>query len=244
MKRAFTVLELIFVVVAVGLISSAAINAFKSNKSNQAVSQVLSSIRYTQHLAMIDNKFISAKNMSDYSAMADQLKNVQYWFKGRWQIRFRQNIGSGTDLRANIWSMSIFSDSPLSVASTEYDQSPNIAFDEIAQDPIDKTKFLTGGFGSLLVTDERTKDEMKLGPTYGVTNVQVTCNNQPSVRIVFDEIGRPYCSYSSGVQTTPFKAGSTYYLANSDINVSITTDAGRTSVITVEKETGYARVAS
>lgn len=78
MKKAFTMLELIFVIVLVGILSYFAASGFSRNSLREAADQVISHIRYTQHLAMMDDKF-DANNSS--------------WFIEKWQVRFRLLLG-------------------------------------------------------------------------------------------------------------------------------------------------------
>jgi len=76
MKNAFTMLELIFVIVVVGILAAVIIPNTKSSPEREAAIQLVSHIRYTQHLAMVDDKF----DASDAS-----------WYKNRWQIVFNGN---------------------------------------------------------------------------------------------------------------------------------------------------------
>ena len=79
MKRfAFTLLELVFVIIVIGILAVLAMPDFKSNQLQQAAEQVANHIRYTQHLAMIDDKFDP---------------NDPTWWRERWQIRFRLLMG-------------------------------------------------------------------------------------------------------------------------------------------------------
>jgi len=75
MKKAFTLLELVIVMVVVSIISVMLIPRFADSKLTEASDQIISHIRYTQHLALIDDRFDPAK---------------QDWFKERWQIGFWQ----------------------------------------------------------------------------------------------------------------------------------------------------------
>ena len=95
MKKAFTMLELIFVIVIVGILSFIAASSFQRNTLREAADQLVSHIRYTQHLAMMDDKFKSNG------------ANAQNWFRENWQIRFHRTVD--TEL---VWSYSIFSDKP------------------------------------------------------------------------------------------------------------------------------------
>lgn len=79
MKKAFTMIELIFVIVVIGILAAVIMPRTGSNKLHEAATQVLSHIRYTQHLAMVDDKFDP---------------NDATWYREKWQIRFRRNSGA------------------------------------------------------------------------------------------------------------------------------------------------------
>jgi len=81
MKRfAFTMLELVFVIIVIGILAVLAMPSFTSNPLQRAAEQVASHIRYTQHLAMVNDVFDEGK---------------QTWHRARPQISFRQcNDGS------------------------------------------------------------------------------------------------------------------------------------------------------
>ena len=79
MKKAFTMLELVFVIVVIGILAAAIIPSTRTNPAQEAAIQLLSDIRYTQHLAMIDDKY-DATNAN--------------WFQNRWQIRFTNDTYS------------------------------------------------------------------------------------------------------------------------------------------------------
>jgi len=76
MKKAFTMLELVFVIVVIGILAAAIIPSTRTNPVQEAAIQLLSHIRYTQHLAMVDDKY--GQNTPG---------NVD-WFQKRWQIKF------------------------------------------------------------------------------------------------------------------------------------------------------------
>jgi type II secretory pathway pseudopilin PulG len=75
MRRfAFTMLELVFVIIVIGILAVLAMPNFRTNPLEQAAEQIASHIRYTQHLAMIDDKYDD---------------NNATWFASNWQIWFR-----------------------------------------------------------------------------------------------------------------------------------------------------------
>jgi len=76
MKRAFTLIELVIVIVVVGILAAAIIPRTRTNPVSEAAIDLLSKIRYTQHLAIVDDKYDSTNTT---------------WFKNRWQIAFSAN---------------------------------------------------------------------------------------------------------------------------------------------------------
>lgn len=77
-RSAFTMLELVFVIVIIAILGVLALPSFDKNELELAAEQVASDIRYTQHLAMKSDKF----DPSDSE-----------WYKKRWQFRFRLLMG-------------------------------------------------------------------------------------------------------------------------------------------------------
>jgi len=77
-KSAFTMIELVMVIVVLGILASLAMPRLDRDLKQEAADNVLSAIRYTQHLALLDNKH--KFNRAD-------------WHKTLWQIRFSK-LGS------------------------------------------------------------------------------------------------------------------------------------------------------
>lgn len=94
MKRfAFTMLELVFVLIVIGILAVFAMPNFNRHPLQEAAEQVASHIRYTQHLAMVDDKFDPT---------------MPLWFRENWQIEFNSGpslvyyeIYSDTDHNGN-----------------------------------------------------------------------------------------------------------------------------------------------
>jgi len=76
MSKAFTLIELIFVIVIVGILGAFIAPKVKSNTINQTKIQLISAIRYTQHLAIVDDVYNS---------------NDNNWMKKRWCIYIKNN---------------------------------------------------------------------------------------------------------------------------------------------------------
>jgi len=77
MKRfAFTMLELVFVIIVIGILAVLAMPNFNRHPLQEAAEQVAGHIRYTQHLAMVDDKFDPTDST---------------WYKKLWRIRFYES---------------------------------------------------------------------------------------------------------------------------------------------------------
>ena len=76
-KEAFTMLELVFVIVVLGILAALALPRIDRDLRQEAGDNILSAIRYTQHLALNDDKI----NPS-----------INDWQKSLWQVRFTQSV--------------------------------------------------------------------------------------------------------------------------------------------------------
>ena len=166
MKKAFTMLELVFVIVAIGILAATVIPNTKTNPLQEAATQLVSHIRYTQHLAMVDDKFDSKDSN---------------WSKKMWSIRFYN--GGNSD---NEESYTIFSDKS---------GEGNPSLGEVAKDYENIDRVLSGGcVGStaLDITGNtfKGKEKLNLGLSYGVNNISFSggCNQKV---FTFDHLGRP-----------------------------------------------------
>ena len=76
MRKAFTMLELVFVLVVVGILAAVIIPRTKTNPVAEAAIDLVSKIQYAKHLAIVDDKYDSTN---------------QYWMRNRWQIVLNNN---------------------------------------------------------------------------------------------------------------------------------------------------------
>ena len=174
MKKAFTLIELVFVIIIVGILAAAIIPRMKSNSLQEAAVEFMSAIRYTQHLALVSDRY----NPND-----------QFWYKNKWQFIYgfgtSSNRGTG-----GYYSMSIFSDS-----AGGHSGNPDLV--EMAKDPLSSVKYLSGGYsGALDWKDSKATSNYNLGATYGITNI--TYSGCSGKRIAFDNNGRPFVGDDSG----------------------------------------------
>lgn len=207
LHSAFTMLELVFVIVVIGVLAAAIIPSTRTNPLQEAAIQVFSDIRYTQHLAMMDDKFDS----SDAN-----------WYKNKWQLIFGKSNSSAKD-SGGYFAYTIFSD--YLATSTG---NPDLV--EIAVNPSDNSKVLSGGFsGGIDWEDSQATKKLNIGYSYGIDNVtQSGCGGN---RIAFDNLGRPFggsdSSWTSSVdgvltQTCTF----TLHAGSDSIRIAIKPETG------------------
>ena len=211
-------LELVFVIVVIGIIAAAIMPSTKSNTLQEAALQVASHIRYTQHLAMMDDKFYSDPANSN-------------WYKDRWQIHF-----SNTEASGNKWAYSIYSD-------FTGDSTGNPNGDEIAVNPLDRSKVLTGGYSSA----GKISKELIIGNKYSIEDVDFIggCTiADDKQRIFFDHYGRPFYGGPHS-QTAPYKDEASVKLLKDICSIELCsttcTSASSSEKVTIkiEPETGY-----
>jgi len=226
MKKAFTLLELVFVIIVIAIITAIAIPDSRDTKLREAAVQLLSHIKYTQHLALVDDKY----DASDAN-----------WYKNRWQLFFSR--GADTN---NLWSYTIFSD--FLGGSTG---SPDPA--EVAINPQFQGKRLTGGAnGATMIHfgDADATAELNIGTEYGILgiNLPADCRIGTSQKIAFDHLGRPIRGSLSGATfNAPYPNTATNRLIINPCTISLCTVLNcvapapdEVEYITIQPETGFA----
>ncbi|WP_456449057.1 pilus assembly FimT family protein [Hydrogenimonas sp.] len=162
MKKAFTLLELIAVIVIVAILSLVLIPRFGDSKLREAADQIIAHIRYTQHLAMMDDRY----NPEDPT-----------WYYERWRINFRDCAGASTDKY-----YVVYRDLNHGGASAAPGR------DESAVNPHDKKFLYNSGSCEKNMIDS---SEVLIGLKYGITDVGFHggCTRH---YLAFDKLGRPY----------------------------------------------------
>lgn len=228
MKKAFTMMEFIVVIVLIGILSAVFIPRVNNNPVREAGMQLLAHIRYTQHLAMMDDKY----NVNDPK-----------WYLGRWQIAF-STAGSTNSYRIFSEHQGAYNGNP--DADSTYNNS------EVARNPENTNTFLIGVKNSNFnnnATDKLTPN-LDIGTKYGINSVKVTGGNSSSARrVIFDSFGRPYKG-STNDSTASVLSGAQDKLANSPIYIKLCLDSctGSNSMannseeltIKIENESGFA----
>ena len=222
MKRtAFTMLELVMVIVVLGILASLAMPRLERDLRQEAIDTILSNIRYTQHLALTDNK-----HMFD---------NAQ-WQRRWWRIVF-STCTTGTDL-----FFMVGSDDDMTGSNDAF-----FAQTEAALDPRSgKALFWTNGQNCSGDAASRpamnaSSEDIFISKKFGITNVVSggSCGNTPNSRghIAFDNFGRPHFgAFSNSAQ--PNYAS----LINAVCTFTFTLSDGNNFTINIQPETGHAFV--
>lgn len=223
MKKAFTMIELIFVIVVIGILAAVIIPNTRTNPLQEAAIQLISHIRYTQHLAMVDDMY----NKDDPN-----------WFKKRWQLVFINST-----MANNHYSYTIYSDRAGSSTG-----DPNKT--EIALNPENPNQLMTGGSSGGSADLGYNHDDfvgmkkLNIGMSYGVTDVifSHSCSVYGSKRIAFDYLGRPIKGKlggaSGGGNATAYENDN---LIKNNCDISLTNGV-ESVVIRIRPETGYASI--
>ncbi len=173
MRKSFTLIEVVLVIVVIGILAAVIVPRLRSSRVEDAANQILSHIRYTQHLALMDDKIDPSK---------------KDWYKELWQIRFFKKASASADGSTPKWAYAVFSDRD---SGSGYDGNPNATTGEVALEPETK-KLLSGGF-TISYNDSRTYKPAAIGETYNIVDVKFSssCSFHQSKRVIFDYLGRP-----------------------------------------------------
>jgi prepilin-type N-terminal cleavage/methylation domain-containing protein len=168
-RNAFTMLELVLAIVVLGIITALALPRMDRDLKQEAADNVLSAIRYTQHLALTDNRH--RFDSSD-------------WQKSLWQIRFSNP--------SNTWLYTVASNSDYETTGTNLDQN------ESAIDPANG-KFMHSSDSvldsdespNIFLTKKYGIDSIVFNSCHGKSN-------STAQHIAFDHLGRPHRGVTQG----------------------------------------------
>lgn len=232
MKKAFTLLEVVFVIIIVGILSVVIVPRMVPNNLSDAATQVVSHIRYVQHLAISNDK---------YDPQDVDVSAYDSWFEKRWRIKFTNSAET-----QNKWSYTIFDDR-VGAATGQPDE------DEIAVNPVDRDKKLTGGCSGVNTSDPEATSEMNIGLEYNILDVDFSAACRVGTAdktITFDHLGRPIrgstasmnSAYDSATTATNNLISARCQIDLCDVNDCTAAAADEKISIIIEPETGYSCV--
>ena len=225
-KSAFTMIELVFVIVVLGILASLAMGRMDRDLRQEAASTILSHIRLTQQLALRDNKHRSDNDVK--------------WQKAYWRFEY----ADCSDAKNKDGSKSLY----FRVGS-DIDRRNNIDKKESAINPINGKYLYSFNTCNNLKSDE--SPEVLMSKKFGIRKVEmdrkhggcgIASGRSSSKQIAFDYLGRPH----RGVQG--YNSASDFFkkLMVNDCNITfiLSTDQDNDNLddnftITIKANTGH-----
>ena len=167
-RSAFTMIELVFVIIVLGILAALVMPRLERDLKQEAADNILSNIRYTQHLAILDYKH-------DF--------NNPKWQQRFWKIMFAPCLNGEIFYRVgsddNMTGSGLFSKNEAAIDPTNGQPMYWANNDDCSN----------GGDGTV-------SENIFLSKKYGVTTVSTTNCNGVS-HIGFDHLGRPHQSFGA-----------------------------------------------
>jgi len=210
-RPAFTMLELVFVIVVLGILAALAIPRLERDLRQEAIDNLLSAIRYTQHLALIDDK----TNPTD---ITDPV--YPNWQRKLWKITF----STDADNLANFYTI-----------STDLNGDGTVDIGETAIDPLNG-KYMYNADGDTIIDADETSS-IFIGKNYGINSMNFSGGCQGEDHIAFDNLGRPHTGIGGATNNYGTYMGTDCNIVMGfvdgsirDLNISIRTETGQVSI--------------
>jgi len=164
-KTSFTLIEIIFVLILVSIILSFSSPKIKVPKLLLAKQQIITHLKYTRYIAMLDNKYFY---------------NDTYWYKKLWNIKFlncKKDVGG-------IYYV---------IYSNKYNPTRwYVSKDETLIDPFTNNYIYSSSSCQQDSLYDKSKYVL-LTNYYGIKDIEISCNNTSSLgQIYFDNNGTAY----------------------------------------------------
>jgi len=219
-KSAFTMLELVMVIVVLGILAALAMPRMDRDIRQEAADSILSAIRYTQHLALMDNVQGDIKPGDTATFRND-------WQRSLWNFGFQGCSDHG-----------IFY-----YVASDTNRLGNIDAGEEAVDPANGLP-LNGRNTESCETEVQTgiSPNIFITKQFGILDTDIAfsggCDYATAQHIAFDNMGRPH----TNIRSSSVPDYSTVMHQDCNMTFSFEDSSITPVTITIEKETGYAHI--
>lgn len=235
-KGAFSMIELVFVIVIIGIMAGVSVWYLPRTELKQATETMMTNLKYTKTLAQLDDRYFAMSDEQYFNTIGTNLtaaqkelamKNqVQNWRKGMWQFQFHSTNNTTSQQSAQN-TYTIYAEHASSSATTNFDGKP-MNGDTIAKDPM--TKECISGYGTnsgnlsdckAFAKEARFYDtfQTELADIKSQANCKWTKNN--TFAIYFDNKGNPYCKATNNGDIQPLTESITIELKRKSENAYI-----------------------
>lgn len=238
-RSAFSMMELIFVIVIIGIMAAVSIWYLPRTELKQAAETMMTNLKYTKTLAQLDDRYFAMSDEKYFETMFKYrdkppteeqkktiMKNqVQNWRKGMWQFQFHStNNTTSTQSAQNTYT--IYSEHASSGTTANFDGRP-MSNDTIARDPMTKeciSGYTTNdlpNYCNAVAKEARFYDtfQTELADIKSQANCKWTKNN--TFAIYFDNKGNPYCKATNNGDIQPLTESITIELKRKSENAYI-----------------------
>ncbi|AJC92008.1 hypothetical protein CSUB8523_0451 [Campylobacter subantarcticus LMG 24377] len=223
MKQAFTLIELVFVCIILSLLFSMAYVYYKPDYLRLGAEQVLNDIKYTRHLALIQNDF----RVKEFNIAKRE------WFKAKWQLYFIRSKSATNNEQTYTIFLDKNGDGNANIGKNMTNKDREIAVDLINPNIL----MNSGQSGVINQNDFKANSKYNIEKTYGISKVLFEGACKGSTRLIFDDYGRLY---------TPLKNAMRAYdkLAsfNNDCIVRLSNNQNKHICIIINPISGYAYI--
>jgi len=170
-KKSFSLLEILFVVIILGIIATQIIPKSQVSKLQLASDKIILYLNYTRYISHIDNKF--------------DIEDVE-WERKRWTLKFLNCKESVGGLYYNVYS-------------DTYGDTAHIRKVDTLKDPLN-SKYLYSNACSEDIVNDKSKHVL-LTSEYGITNIDVSCNTTSTIgQISFGFDGKIYSQLGTNIK--------------------------------------------
>ena len=164
-KKSFSLIEIIFILILLSIVSVYSIPKKQFPKLNIVKEQIISHLKYTRYIAMLDNKYY---------------EKDKYWYKKLWNIKF---LNCNKDVGGMYYV--IYSNT---INPTKW----NISKDETLIDPFTNNYIYSTSKCEQDSLYDKSKYVL-LSSYYGIDKILISCNDTSSLgQIYFDNNGSGY----------------------------------------------------